>query len=171
MMTITFAEKKVSDELINELKDIKSVYDLGTLYYLNNARYMLDHYSTDSNDFDKAFVDALFHKSEGLFYELCGIVIEAFNGVDVVLKFDKEFDMDIVEAMNHIILFYFGSFSNIVLTSEDINSLKQINNTEIFSVMEIVKYIGLFLKIREKVIKGQELQCFEISNRDRAFLW
>lgn len=96
MMTINFSEREIANSLLEVLKDNPLVYDINNMDYLNNALNVLRHYSSDSNEFDKEFNNALFHKSEGLFYELFGLIVEAYNGSDVVIVFDRQIDIPIV---------------------------------------------------------------------------
>ena len=171
MMTINFSEREITTSLLEVLKDNPLVYDINNMDYLNNALNVLRHYSSDSNEFDKEFNNALFHKSEGLFYELFGLIVEAYNGSDVVIVFDRQIDIPIVETIIHNFLFYFGVQCNLVFLREDLDNLKSINETDLFDVSNIIKYMDTFLMLHEKVCRGEQLTSYEINHARSAFIW
>lgn len=171
MMTINFSEREIANSLLEELKDPR-VFDINNMDYLNNALSVLRHFSPDSIEFDKEFHDALFQKSEGLFYELFGLIVEAYNGSDVVIIFDRKIDIPIVETIIHSFLFYFGVRCNLVFLREDLDNLKSINETDLFDVSNIIKYMDTFLMLHEKVCSGQQLTSYVVRTPARsAFLW
>ena len=170
-MTISFSEREIANSLLEELKDPR-VFDINNMDYLNNALTVLRHFSPDSLEFDKEFHDALFQKSEGLFYELFGLIVEAYNGSDVVIIFDRKIDIPIVETIIHSFLFYFGVRCNLVFIKEDLDNLKSINETDLFDVSNIIKYMDTFLMLHEKVCSGQQLTSYVVRTLARsAFLW
>lgn len=172
MMTISFSEREIANSLLEELKDNPMVFDINNMDYLNNALNVLRHFSSDSVEFDKEFHDALFHKSEGLFYELFGLIVEAYNGSDVVVIFDRKIDIPIVETIIHSFLFYFGVQCNLVFLREDLGNLKSINETDLFDVSNIIKYMDTFLMLHEKVCSGQQLTSYVVRTPARsAFIW
>lgn len=171
MMTISFSEREIASSILEELKDPR-VFDINNMDYLNNALSVLRHFSPDSIEFDKEFHDALFQKSEGLFYELFGLIVEAYNGSDVVIIFDRKIDIPIVETIIHSFLFYFGVRCNLVFLKEDLYNLKSINETDLFDVSNIIKYMDTFLMLHEKVCSGQQLTSYVVRTPARsAFLW
>lgn len=172
MMTVTFLESSLTKKLLNEL-DAPHVFKLDELSYLNDTiRYMM-HYNQEDEDFEKIFNDVLFRKSEGLFYELVGFLVEAYNGSDVVIVFNN-YDIagkTIIEVILHTFQFYFGVWANYILDEDDFNNIKSINNNELFDVANLVKYIDIWLNIHEKISNGYMPNKLIVTQKRGAFAW
>ena len=119
------------------------------------------------------FNDVLFRKSEGLFYELVGFLVEAYNGSDVVIVFNN-YDIagkTIIEVILHTFQFYFGVWANYILDEDDFNNIKSINNNELFDVANLVKYIDIWLNIHEKISNGYLPNKLIVTQKRGAFAW
>ena len=76
-----------------------------------------------------------------------------------------------METIIHNFLFYFGVQCNLVFLREDLDNLKSINETDLFDVSNIIKYMDTFLMLHEKVCRGEQLTSYEINHARSAFIW
>lgn len=171
MMTMTFADVS----LRNLLKD---KFPVSRFFYFENEAYLVDamtyimHFNPDSEEIEKIFNDILFQKSEGLFYELVGYLVNAYNGGDTIVLFNKmdDYVISMIESIIHSYQFYFGVKTNLVLVEEDIENITSINESELFDVANLVRYIEVWLAIHNKVQNGY-VPSKIIRPQRSAFVW
>ena len=172
MMTVVFADQQLVGKLKDRLDEPHFFNFIEEAYLIDAFNYMM-HFNPDSEDSEKIFNDILFNKSEGLFYELVGYLVTAYNGGDTVILFNKNDDsiMSMIESIIHTFQFYFGVKTNLVLEEDDIENIKSINESELFDVTNLVRYIDIWIRIYDKVQHGYIPKKIIVQPQRSAFIW